>query len=181
VSKQHVVYLALGTNLGHRENNLKQALQELPPEVEVVAVSRLYETTPVYVLDQPSFLNMAVEGQTTLTPTDLLAYLKQIEGEIGREKTVRYGPRKIDLDIIFYDDLVWNTPDLQIPHPGMVERGFVLRPLADIAAEFVHPILKKTVAELAANLTTDDGILRVKTGLTLAQLHRSSGQHDSLL
>jgi 2-amino-4-hydroxy-6-hydroxymethyldihydropteridine diphosphokinase len=181
VSKQHVVYLSLGTNLGHRENNLKQALQELPPEVEVVAISRLYETAPAYVVDQPSFLNMVVEGQTTLTPTDLLAYLKQIEDEIGREKAVRYGPRKIDLDIIFYDDLVWNTPDLQIPHPGMAERGFVLCPLADIAAGFVHPILKKTVAELAANLTTDDGILRVTTSFTHAQLHRSSGRRGSLI
>jgi 2-amino-4-hydroxy-6-hydroxymethyldihydropteridine diphosphokinase len=161
MSKQHLVYLALGTNLGHREDNLRQALQKLPPEVEISAVSRLYETAPAYVLDQPAFLNIAVKGQTTLSPTDLLAYLKQIETQIGREKTIRYGPRKIDLDIILYDDLILNTPDLVIPHPRMAERGFVLRPLADIAADFVHPLLKQTIAELAANLPSDDRILRV--------------------
>jgi 2-amino-4-hydroxy-6-hydroxymethyldihydropteridine diphosphokinase len=161
ISKKHVTYLALGTNLGHREENLREALQKLPPEVEISAVSRLYETVPAYVLDQPAFLNIAVKGQTALSPTDLLVYLKQIETQIGREKTIRYGPRKIDLDIIFYDDLILNTPDLAIPHPRMAERGFVLRPLADIAADFVHPVLKQTVAELVADLPPEDGILRV--------------------
>jgi 2-amino-4-hydroxy-6-hydroxymethyldihydropteridine diphosphokinase len=160
ISKKHLVYLALGTNLGHREDNLKQALKELPPEVEILTTSRLYETAPAYVLDQPAFLNIALKGQTALSPTDLLAYLKQTEAQIGREKTIRYGPRKIDLDIIFYDDLVFNMPDLVIPHPRMAERGFVLRPLADIAADFVHPVLKQSVAELVADLPPEDGILR---------------------
>jgi 2-amino-4-hydroxy-6-hydroxymethyldihydropteridine diphosphokinase len=161
ISKKHVTYLALGTNLGHREDNLREALKELPPEVEILTVSRLYETAPAYVLDQPAFLNMAIKGQTALSPTDLLVYLKQAEAQIGREKTIRYGPRKIDLDIIFYDDLVFDTPDLVIPHPRMAERGFVLRPLADIAADFVHPVLKQTVAELVADLPPGDGVLRV--------------------
>jgi 2-amino-4-hydroxy-6-hydroxymethyldihydropteridine diphosphokinase len=161
ISKKHVTYLALGTNLGHREDNLREALQKLPPEVEISAASRLYETAPAYVLDQPAFLNIAVKGQTALSPIDLLTHLKQIEAQIGREKTIRYGPRKIDLDIIFYDDLILNTPDLVIPHPRMAERGFVLRPLADIAADFVHPVLKQTVAELVADLPPEDGILRV--------------------
>jgi 2-amino-4-hydroxy-6-hydroxymethyldihydropteridine diphosphokinase len=161
ISKKHVTYLALGTNLGHREDNLREALQKLPPEVEISTVSRLYETSPAYVLDQPAFLNIVVKGQTALSPTDLLVYLKQIETQIGREKTIRYGPRKIDLDIIFYDGLILNTPDLVIPHPRMAERGFVLRPLADIAAGFVHPVLKQTVAELVADLPAEDGILRV--------------------
>ncbi|MBN1219999.1 MAG: 2-amino-4-hydroxy-6-hydroxymethyldihydropteridine diphosphokinase [Anaerolineae bacterium] len=161
MKQQHLVYLALGANLGHRKNNLKQALQKLAPNVEILATSRLYETAPAYVFDQPAFLNMAVKGQTSLSPTDLLAYLKQIETEMGREKAVRFGPRLIDLDIIFYNDLILNTPDLQIPHPRMAERGFVLHPLADIAADFVHPVLKQTVAELVANLPADDGILTV--------------------
>jgi 2-amino-4-hydroxy-6-hydroxymethyldihydropteridine diphosphokinase len=161
MSKQHLLFLALGTNLGNREDNLREALQKLPPEVEVSAVSRLYETAPAYVLDQPTFLNMAVKGQTVLSPTELLAYLKQLETEIGRKKTIRYGPRKIDLDIIFYDDLILSTPDLVIPHPRLAERGFVLRPLADIAANFVHPILKQTVADLVADLPAEDGVLRV--------------------
>ncbi len=161
MSKKHSVYLALGTNLGHRQDNLSRALQKFPPAVEISAVSRLYETAPAYVLDQPAFLNMAVKGQTALSPIDLLTHLKQIETGMGREKTVRYGPLSIDLDIIFYNDLILDTPDLQIPHPRMVERGFVLRPLADIAPDFVHPVLKRTVSELVTGLPPEDGILRV--------------------
>jgi 2-amino-4-hydroxy-6-hydroxymethyldihydropteridine diphosphokinase len=156
---KHIVYLALGTNLGDREDNLKKALQALPPQIEVSAVSRLYETAPAYVVDQPAFLNIVIKGQTDLSPTDLLAYLKLLETQIGREKTMRYGPRKIDLDIIFYDDLIVDLPHLQIPHPRMSERGFVLYPLADIASDVVHPVLKQTNKELLANLSSDNGVL----------------------
>lgn len=159
--KKHIVYLALGTNLGDREDNLNKALQALPPQIEVSAVSRLYETAPAYVVDQPAFLNIAIRGQTDLSPADLLAYLKLLEAKIGREKTTRYGPRKIDLDIIYYDDLLVDLPYLQIPHPRMSERGFVLYPLADIAPNMVHPVLKRTNQELLANLASDAGILIV--------------------
>jgi len=161
VTKPHLVYLALGTNLGDRKQNLREALQRLPPGVEIVAISRLYETEPAYVLNQPSFLNIAVKGSTALAPTELLVYLKQIETDVGREKTIRFGPREIDLDIIFYDDLVLKTSDIHIPHPRMAERGFVLRPLADIAADVVHPTLKQSVADLAAKLSAKDGVLRI--------------------
>lgn len=159
--KKHWVYLALGTNLGNRRENLEQALQNLAPEVEVTAVSRLYKTAPAYVLDQPAFLNIVVAGRTALSPPDLLAHLKRIEAVMGRQKTRRYGPRVIDLDIVFYNNLVLNTPNLQIPHPRLSERAFVLRPLADIAAEKVHPQLKQTVAVLLAQLGPDDGIMTV--------------------
>jgi len=158
---KHLVYLALGSNLGSRENNLKRALAQLSLVVEIVAVSRLYETAPAYMLDQPAFLNMAVKGHTDLSPLDLLAYLKQLEADLGRQKTARYGPRVIDVDIIFYDDLVLNLPELIIPHPRLAERGFVLHPLVDIAGEVVHPVLKQTVAELLAVLPPDQGILMV--------------------
>ena len=158
---KHLVYLALGTNLGDRKNNLTEALQLLPPQVEVVSISRLYETAPAYVLDQPAFLNIVIKGRTRLSPPDLLVYLKKIEADVGREKSIRYGPRKIDLDIIFYDDLILDTPGLQIPHSRMQERGFVLRPLADIAPDFTHPVLKQTIQELLAALPDDDGILMV--------------------
>jgi 2-amino-4-hydroxy-6-hydroxymethyldihydropteridine diphosphokinase len=133
--------------------------------VTISAVSRLYETGPAYVLNQPVFLNIVVEGETELSPGDLLVYLKQLEKKMGREKTLRYGPRKIDLDIVFYDDLVLDIPGLTIPHPRMHERGFVLRPLADIAPAIVHPILKRSVAELLAGLLDDgaswDDVLKV--------------------
>lgn len=155
------VYLALGTNLGNQRQNLKQALQKLPPQVTVQATSRLYKTAPAYKVDQPAFLNLVVKGQTRLSPPDLLAHLKLIEDEMGRQQTVRYGPRLIDLDILFFDDWVLNTPDLQIPHPRLAERGFVLYPLADIAANLVHPIYQKTIGELIEALPEDTGIIKV--------------------
>ncbi len=156
----HLIYLALGTNLGQRRQNLQTALGQLPPGVILKKISRVYETAPVYVLDQPPFLNMAVEAQTTLSPHDLLRYLKRIEAEMGRERGRRYGPRLIDLDIIFYDDWVVDTPDLKIPHPHLGERGFVLRPLADIAAGMIHPVSRQTIAEILNALPPDNGILR---------------------
>ena len=159
--QKHIVFLALGTNLGDREANLREAIQALSPHIAVESVSRLYETAPVYVLDQPAFLNIALKGQTSLTPVDLLTFLKNLEQDLGRQHTRRYGPRSIDFDVIFYDDLILNTPDLQIPHPRMAERDFVLNPLADIAAEVLHPELKQTIAELLAQLPSSDGILNV--------------------
>lgn len=161
MTEMHNVYLALGTNLGHREENLRQALQKLSAQVKHLVVSRLYETEPAYVQDQPAFLNIAVGGQTELSPQDLLTFLKQIENEIGREKTIRYGPRLIDLDILLYEDVVLDTADLQIPHPRMAERGFVLLPLADIAPSIIHPILNKTMLEFVELLPEEDGIIKV--------------------
>jgi 2-amino-4-hydroxy-6-hydroxymethyldihydropteridine diphosphokinase len=157
----HLVCLALGSNLGRRQRNLDLALQRLYPAVTVLETSRRYETAPAYVLNQPAFLNMAVRGETTLLPHDLLVWLKQFEVDMGRRQSFRYGPRLIDLDIIFYDDWVINTPDLQVPHPRLAERGFVLHPLADIVPDLVHPVLHQTVTDLVAALPKEDGILRV--------------------
>lgn len=157
----HTVYLALGANLGSRRNSMREALQSLAPQVKILAQSRLYETAPAYVLDQPIFLNMVIRAHTALPPAELLAYLKQLENKIGRAKTIRYGPREIDLDIIFYNDVILETPALKIPHPRMHERGFVLRPLADIAPDLRHPVLKKTISQLLAALPEDDGILAI--------------------
>lgn len=166
MSHSHRVYLALGTNLGEREKNLQVALRHLTWAVKVLAVSRLYETAPAYVVDQPNFLNIAIEGRTALSPTALLDYLKKLEMQFGRKKSRRYGPRLIDLDILFFDDHVLDTPRLTIPHPRLTERAFVLRPLVDIAPEFVHPVLQQSIQDLTDNLMKklpfEEGVLAVR-------------------
>ncbi len=147
-----VIYLALGTNLGDRPANLREAIAALTPAVTVQAESPVYETPPWGYADQPAFLNMALTGKTHLSPQKLLEHLKNIETALGRLPTFRYGPRKIDIDILFYDDLVLETPELTLPHPHLHERAFVLIPLADLAAEHVHPILGKSVGALLAEV-----------------------------
>ena len=148
-AEEHRVFLGLGTNLGDRQAHLLQALQYLQSRISLEAVSPFYETDPVGYTSQPSFLNAVCEGRTTLPPRDLLAFVKWVERHMGRTPTFRHGPRLIDVDVLFYDDLVLHSPELEIPHPGVAERAFVLGPLGDIAPEFVHPVLKKTVRELA--------------------------------
>ncbi|GAB4424089.1 MAG: 2-amino-4-hydroxy-6-hydroxymethyldihydropteridine diphosphokinase [Anaerolineales bacterium] len=151
---KHTTCIALGTNLGERLDNLRGAIQALAPDVNVLAESHVYETPPWGYADQPTFLNMVVKAETGLEPDALLKHLKQIEAALGREKSVRWGPRLIDLDILFYDDLVIDTPPLVIPHPRLHERGFVLVPLADVGAEVVHPVLGEFVWELLLKADT---------------------------
>jgi 2-amino-4-hydroxy-6-hydroxymethyldihydropteridine diphosphokinase len=153
-----IVYLALGSNLGDRPANLRAALEALPPEVRLMDESPVYETPPWGYADQPAFLNMAVKAETGLAPRELLAYLKGIEIRLGRTPTFRNGPRQIDIDILFLDDLVLDEDGLIIPHPRLHERAFVLVPLADVAAQVVHPVLKKSVLELLAKV--DPGGIR---------------------
>ncbi len=150
--KKHVVYLAFGTNLGDRLANIRQALGSLSPAVEVELSSAVYETPPWGYLDQPSFYNQVVRAVTDLSPLDLLDYLKQIEQRLGRVETFRNGPRQIDIDILFYDDLEMETPHLGLPHPRMEGRAFVWVPLAEIAPNLVHPKLGKTAAQVVSEL-----------------------------
>ncbi|MCI0446540.1 2-amino-4-hydroxy-6-hydroxymethyldihydropteridine diphosphokinase [bacterium] len=150
------VFLALGSNLGDREANLRNAINALPPMVNVVRESPIYETEPWGFEDQPKFLNQVVEAETDLPPFELLSYIKKIETELGREPTFRYGPRLIDLDILFYDNLIIRRPTLTIPHPKLHERSFVLTPLADLAPDFMHPVLHKTIQQLLKNLNQED-------------------------
>ena len=118
--------------------------------------SKVYETPPWGYENQPAFLNMAVKCETNLEPESLLKRLKQLEVQLGREQSFRWGPRLIDIDILFYNDLILESESLTIPHPRLHERAFVLVPLADIAPDFIHPVLKKTIKELLAGVNMDD-------------------------
>jgi 2-amino-4-hydroxy-6-hydroxymethyldihydropteridine diphosphokinase len=144
----HTIFLALGTNLGDRLENLKTARDGLPPSVRPVTASPVYETLPWGYSDQPVYLNQVIKAETGLDPFELLAFLKNLENQLGRQATFRYGPRLIDLDILFYDDLILQAPGLSIPHPYLAERAFVLVPLADLAPELRHPVSGLTVREM---------------------------------
>jgi 2-amino-4-hydroxy-6-hydroxymethyldihydropteridine diphosphokinase len=147
------VYIGLGSNMGDRVENLHQALTRLDTLFQLDQLSPVYETPPKYVEDQSPFLNMVVSGETSLNPLQLLETLKAFEADIGRVPSAeRYGPRVIDLDILFFGDAVVARPELSIPHPLMSEREFVLRPLADIAAGFRHPATGQTVVQMLAAL-----------------------------
>jgi len=155
VSAGHHVFLGLGTNLGDRLGFLQAAVEMLPPQVRVRRLSPVYETPPWGYLDQPAFLNQVLEGETALEPLALLDYLKQCEAAVGRVKSFQYGPRQIDLDILFYDDLTLDDPLLTIPHPLIAQRAFVLAPLADLAPELCHPRSGRTVAAMLAEIGRD--------------------------
>ena len=144
----HTVYLALGSNLGNRLANLKNAISNLTPQMDVKKKSPVYETPPWGYADQPPFLNQCVMAETYLDPESLLAHLKRLETVLGREPSFENGPRLIDIDILFYDDEIIDSPPLVVPHPRMHTRGFVLVPLNDIAPDLVHPVLGKPVSEL---------------------------------
>ena len=146
----HIVYLALGSNMGDRLANLKQAVAALSPQIEVKAKSHVYETPPWGYTDQPAFLNQVLKGDTYVEPGPLLKHLKRLEIALGRVSSFQNGPRLIDIDVLFYDELVRDTPPLVLPHPRLHERGFVLMPMMDIAPDLVHPIKKKSIRELIA-------------------------------
>jgi len=152
---EHMVYIASGSNLENREANLSIAVESMPPEVIPVACSPVYQTPPWGFVDQPAFLNQVIKAKTDLKPEELLGFLKQLEKEIGRESTFQYGPRLIDLDILFYDELIFNSPELIIPHPQIPERAFVLVPLSDIAPDYFHPVLLVSVNDLVAGVDVD--------------------------
>ncbi|ACA56750.1 2-amino-4-hydroxy-6-hydroxymethyldihydropteridine diphosphokinase [Clostridium botulinum] len=145
----HTAYVAFGSNMGEKENYIKRALEKIEERgMKIIKVSSIYETEPYGVLDQDSFLNGVVKIETNLTPEDLIGELLNIEKQLDRVRERRWGPRTIDLDIIFYDDLIINEKDLVIPHKDMENREFVLKPLCDIDENFIHPVLKKSVREL---------------------------------
>ena len=159
------IYLGLGSNLGDRVLNVRTALSKLPPDIIVEAVSPVYETEPQYLKNQPEFLNIACKCKTTLSAREVLTFLKKVETDLGRTETERFGPRIIDIDLLFYGTERVNEPDLIVPHPQLSERAFVLIPLSDIAPDFVHPVLKSTIQGLREKLSETTGVK--KASITL--------------
>ena len=152
----HSIFLGLGTNLGDRIANLQAALAGLAKKLVITAVSPIYQTPPWGDTNQPDFLNLCLAAETDLSPEALLVFFKNLEVELGRKPTRRWGPRLIDIDLLFYADQIIETEKLTIPHPRLAERAFVLRPLADIAPNFVHPVLGETIADLATRVEDEE-------------------------
>ena len=158
-------YLALGSNIGDREANLRDAVERLNAgEIRVARRSSLYETAPQELLDQAWFLNAVVEVETSLFPLQLLARARAIEREMGRRRVTPKGPRNIDIDILFYGRAVIATAELEVPHARMAQRRFVLEPLAEIAPSFRHPQTGKTASEMLAALEPQ-GVRKLAIGL----------------
>jgi 2-amino-4-hydroxy-6-hydroxymethyldihydropteridine diphosphokinase len=156
-----LIYLSLGSNLGDRAANLDRAIEALPGiGVRTLRRSSIYETEPVDFLEQPWFLNCVLEGETLLAPRQLLERLQRIERDLGSRKPFPRGPRIIDLDILFYDDAIIREPGMEIPHPRLAERRFVLVPLAELAPEFRHPVSGATALEMLA-ATGDQSVVRI--------------------
>jgi 2-amino-4-hydroxy-6-hydroxymethyldihydropteridine diphosphokinase len=162
--ESHPFFLSLGSNLGEREHYLQQALHQLHrhPEITLTHLSSIYETDPVGNVDQGLFLNMVIQGETTLSPEQLLNVTQNIEWDLGRKREIHWGPRTIDIDILLYNNKRMDTDELVIPHPRMAERAFVLLPLAEIAPNCTIPEEGKTILELV-DIVQGEGVRKWKT------------------
>jgi len=158
-----LAYLSLGSNVGDRRKNLREAIDRLKTLGQVLSVSSFYETEPVEVTQQPWFLNCAIALETAQSPSQLMRGILEIEREMGRLRVQKKGPRTIDIDILLFGDEIVSTTDLTVPHPAMAERRFVLEPLAEIADQVRHPVLKKTAGELLQNLPAGQIVHKAQT------------------
>ena len=159
---EHIVYLALGSNMGNRLANLKAAISNVTPQMTVKKKSSVYETPPWGFKEQDAFLNQVIKVKTSLAPEPLLRHLKRLEVALGRVPNFQNGPRLIDIDILFFDNMIIEPPPLIVPHPRLHERAFVLVPLAEIEPDFIHPILQKSVSKLLEDL--DQSEIKLFTG-----------------
>jgi 2-amino-4-hydroxy-6-hydroxymethyldihydropteridine diphosphokinase len=160
--KAETVFLGLGSNLGNREENLRKALELISERLKIEKTSSIYETEPVSTIPQPRYLNMVIKTHTSLSPLGLLITLKSIENRLGRLPDPRQdAPRVVDIDILLFGDkIVNNGPQLVVPHPRFHDRAFVLVPFAEIAPDFVHPLLHKTIKELCNAVPGKDGVIK---------------------
>ena len=147
-----IIFLALGSNIENRKQHVETAITLLREKVYDITVAPWYETKPRYFEDQQNFLNTVLRGFTDLQPRELLQFTKTVQQEVGRVERFLYGPREIDIDILFYDNKVYKDEELEIPHSRLQERDFVLQPFADLNTNFLHPVLKKTIKELLDTL-----------------------------
>ena len=155
----HSVFIGIGSNVGDRDKHIRDAVRLLSENFTFVRMSSIYETAAMYNTEQPAFLNAVLSVRTKLLPLDVLNILLDVERKLGRVRTVKNAPRTIDLDILLYDDLVVDLPELKIPHPLMCERRFVLEPLAEIAPGIVHPIVNASILTLCKSLKEQPIIL----------------------
>ena len=163
-----MIYIGIGANLGDREKTLQDATGILneKPEIAIIAASAIYETAPIGVVDQPYFLNAVLQVHTSLSARSLLNCLLAIERKFGRLRETRWGPRTLDLDILLYGDAIINQPGLQVPHPHLHERAFVLVPLCDLKPDLKHPVLGQSIQFLTKSLGRDLPVRKIE-GLNL--------------
>jgi 2-amino-4-hydroxy-6-hydroxymethyldihydropteridine diphosphokinase len=151
-----IIFLALGSNIESRKKHIETAIDLLRHKVHDIVVAPLYETKPRYFEDQQNFFNTVLRGFTDLKPRELLQFTQTVQQDVGRVERFRNGPREIDIDILMYDQIVYKDKDLEIPHPRLQERDFVLQPFADINPDFLHPVLKLTIKELLETLPEEE-------------------------
>ena len=163
------VFIGIGSNLGDRISYCKKAIDEISGFAKITQASSLYETDPIGKEDQPNFINCIVEISTDLSPQNLLKDLNSVEEKLGRVRHEKWGPRTIDLDIIFYNELVINDENLEIPHPRAHQRRFVLEPLSEIAPEFIHPKLNLSVSELLKKIDDHKSVKKLDNPSTIPQ------------
>ena len=157
---RHIAYIGIGSNLGDKVGRCERAIAEIvkADQNKLLAKSSFFKTKPLGYVDQDWFINGVIKIETELEPLQLLRALKRIESQLGRQETIRWGPRTIDLDILFFDDKEIRTEELQIPHPLIQERQFILVPLAEIDRSLIHPVLKKSIGELLGDIKEDQGV-----------------------
>ena len=159
----HIAYIGIGSNLGDKLKHCEKAISEISriDRHKLLAKSSLFKTQPIGHTSQDWFVNAVIKIETDLEPPELFRTLKTIESRLGRTKTFRWGPRTIDLDLLFFDDIEIHTEELEIPHPQIQNRQFVLVPLAEIDRHLIHPVFKKTILELLNNLKEDQGVEKI--------------------